>query len=61
MVVELSHPLIKQKLNIARIQSISAEKLRKTLKELGFMLVYEVLKDILLEEREVDTWFGKKI
>lgn len=60
MIVELSHPLIKHKVNTARIQDTSAEKLRKTLKELGFMLVYEALKDILLEEKEVRTWIGNK-
>jgi len=60
MIVELSHPLIKHKVNTARIQDISADELRRTLKELGFMLVYEALKDIPLKGKVVRTWIGNR-
>ncbi len=59
MVKEIENPLIKHKVNTLRIQDLPQDKLRKTLKELSTLLVYEALKDLETQKKEVRIWIGR--
>ncbi len=61
MIYEILHPVVQNKVNLLRDSSLSQEKLRKTLKELSTLLVYESLYDLKLELRKINTWIGEKI
>lgn len=61
MIYEVLHPLVQHKVNLLRDSSLTREKLRKTLKELSSLLVYESLYDLRLELRKINTWIGEKL
>ncbi len=61
MIYEVLHPVVQNKVNLLRDSSLPQEKLRKTLKELSTLLVYESLYDLKLELRRINTWIGEKI
>ena len=60
MIYEVLHPVVQNKVNLLRDSSLPQEKLRKTLKELSTLLVYESLYDLKLELRKINTWIGEK-
>ena len=61
MIYEVLHPVVQNKVNLLRDSSLPQEKLRKTLKELSTLLVYESLYDLKLELRRINTWIGERI
>jgi uracil phosphoribosyltransferase len=51
----VSHPLVQHKLTLMREKSTGNALFRQTLREISFLLAYEVLKDLDLGVREIDT------
>ena len=51
----VNHPLIEHKLTLMREKSTSTAKFRELLREISMLLAYEVLRDLELEEVEIDT------
>jgi uracil phosphoribosyltransferase len=51
----VSHPLVQHKLTLMREKSTGNALFRETLREISFLLAYEVLKDLDLGMREIDT------
>ena len=51
----VDHPLIEHKLTLMRDQDTSTAKFRALLREISFLLAYEVLRDLDLEEVEIET------
>jgi len=55
MVTIVSHPLVQHKLTIMRDKSTNNALFRETLREVSFLLAYEVTKDLKLGRREIET------
>lgn len=51
----IEHPLIEHKLSIMRDRTTSSSNFRRLLKEISHLLAYEVLRDLPLEEVEIET------
>ena len=51
----LEHPLIQQKLYYLRSKKSNNLSFRNMLDEIGALMVYEVTRDLPLDEREVET------
>ncbi len=51
----VSHPLVQHKLTLMREKSTDNALFRATLREISFLLAYEVTKDLELGEREIET------
>ena len=51
----VNHPLIEHKLTLMREKSTSTAKFRELLREISMLLAYEVLRDLELEEVEIET------
>ena len=58
-VIQLNHPVIKEKLAVLRSKDTSRASFRITMKELGKLLSYEVLRDFVTDKKEVDTPLAK--
>lgn len=54
-VIEVNHPLIQHKLANLRDKNTDSKLFREALNEIAGLMVYEVTKDIPLEEIEVET------
>ena len=54
-IIELNHPLITHKLAILRDKKTGTKEFRELIEEIGMFLCYEALKDIELEEVEIQT------
>ena len=54
-IMELNHPLITHKLAILRDKKTGTKEFRELVEEIGMFLCYEALKDIELEEVEIQT------
>ena len=54
-IIELNHPLITHKLAILRDKKTGTKEFRELVEEIGMFLCYEALKDIELEEVEIQT------
>ena len=61
MIYEILHPVVQHKVNLLRDSSLPKEKLRKTLRELSALLVYESLYDLKLELKRINTWIGERL
>ena len=55
MATIVSHPLIQHKLTLMREKSTGNAEFRRTLREISFLLAYEVMKDLELGAREIET------
>lgn len=51
----LDHPLIQHKIAIARDKNTGSGLFRQLVKEIGMLMVYEVTRDLTLEEVEIET------
>lgn len=51
----VSHPLVQHKLTLMRGKSTNNALFRQTLREISFLLAYEVTKDLELGSREIET------
>lgn len=51
----VNHPLIEHKLTLMRDKETSTAKFRALLREISFLLAYEVLRDLKLEEVQIET------
>ena len=51
----VDHPLIEHKLTLMRDRETSTAKFRALLREISFLLAYEVLRDLDLEQVEIET------
>lgn len=51
----IDHPLIEHKLTLMRNGDTSTASFRRLLREISMLLAYEVLRDLELEEVEIDT------
>ena len=54
-VIELNHPLITHKLTILRKIDTGTKEFRELIKEISMFLCYEAMKDIVLDEVEINT------
>lgn len=54
-VTVVDHPLVQHKLTLMREKSRSTKGFRQLLNEIGMLLLYEVTRDLPLEEIEIDT------
>ena len=55
MITIVSHPLVQHKLTLMREKSTNNALFRQTLREISFLLAYEVTKDLDLGTREIET------
>ncbi len=55
MLTIVSHPLVQHKLTLMREKSTNNALFRQTLREISFLLAYEVTKDLDLGTREIET------
>lgn len=51
----LDHPLIQHKIAIARDKNTGSGLFRQLVKEIGMLMVYEVTRDLTLEEVDIET------
>ena len=54
-VIEMTHPLIKHKISILRDKSTGTNEFRKLIEEIGILMGYEALRDLPLEDVEIET------
>lgn len=54
-VTVVEHPLVQHKLNTMRRKDMSTNTFRRMLRELAALMAYEVLRDIPMQEIEVET------
>ena len=55
MITIVTHPLVQHKLTLMREKSTGNALFRQTLREISFLLAYEVTKDLDLGAREIET------
>lgn len=56
----IKNSLITDRVNILRDLRTPRESLRRVVADLGFLLLYEALKEAPLTLREIETWIGKR-
>lgn len=61
MITIVSHPLVQHKLTLMREKSTNNALFRETLREISFLLAYEVTKDLDLGSREIETPLEKGV
>jgi uracil phosphoribosyltransferase len=54
-IVLVDHPLVQHKLTLMRDQATSTALFRQLAREVSLLLGYEVLRDLMLETRRIDT------
>ena len=54
-VVELNHPLIEHKLSILRDKLTGTKEFRELIEEISIFLIYEAMRDVSLENIEIET------
>lgn len=54
-VIEINHPLIQHKLTILRNKDTDTKSFRENLSEISKLMTYEVTKNLVLDEIEVET------
>jgi len=55
IVTVVEHPLVRHKLSLMRDRNTSTSKFRQLMREISLLLGYEALRDLALEETEIDT------
>ncbi|MGL4652513.1 uracil phosphoribosyltransferase [Cetobacterium sp.] len=60
-VIEINHPLIQHKLTILRNKETDTKSFRENLNEISKLMTYEVTKNLVLEEIEVQTPLMKTV
>lgn len=61
MVVIINHPLITHKLTQIRKKETGTNEFRKIVNEIGGLMVYEITRDLELEEVEIETPVAKMV
>lgn len=51
----INHPLVQHKLTLMRIKETSTASFRRLLREISMLLAYELLRDLKLEDVEIET------
>ena len=51
----VDHPLVQHKLTLMRVKDASTVKFRTLLREISMLLAYEVLRDLELEDVDIET------
>lgn len=59
--VVIDHPLIQHKLTILRDKNTGSREFRAIVKEIGMLMVYDITRDLPLEEIEIETPVTKTI
>ena len=54
-VIEMTHPLIKHKISILRDKHTGTNEFRKLIEEIAILMGYEALRDLPLEDVEIET------
>lgn len=54
-IIKLNHPLVEHKLTILRDKNTGTKEFREIIGELSTILCYEAMKDVKLEEKDVET------
>ena len=54
-VVVVDHPMIQHKLSFMRSKEADVKEFREMLEEISMLMGYEVLRDMPLEDKEIDT------
>ena len=54
-VIEINHPLIQHKLTLLRNKNTDTKSFRENLNEISKLMTYEVTKNLVLDEIEVET------
>lgn len=54
-VIEMTHPLIKHKISILRDKNTGTNEFRKLIEEIAILMGYEALRDLPLEDVEIET------
>ncbi|WP_028470333.1 uracil phosphoribosyltransferase [Neptunomonas japonica] len=57
-VLEIKHPLVRHKLSLMRVATVSTRSFRQLAAEVGALLTYEATKDLELEEHNIEGWCG---
>jgi uracil phosphoribosyltransferase len=57
-VTVVAHPLVAHKLSLVRDKTTSSAQFRQLLREISLLLGYEVLRDLPLEQRPIETPVG---
>jgi uracil phosphoribosyltransferase len=57
-VTVIDHPLVAHKLSLMRDKTTSSANFRRLARETGLLLGYEVLRDLPIEHREIETPIG---
>ncbi|KRO17626.1 uracil phosphoribosyltransferase [Lacticaseibacillus saniviri] len=57
----LNHPLIQHKLTLIRDKKVGTKEFREVANEIAELMVYEITRDLPLEDVEVETPMGKSI
>jgi uracil phosphoribosyltransferase len=57
-VIVVDHPLVAHKLSLMRDKTTSSAQFRRLLREISLLLGYEVLRDLPLERRPIETPVG---
>lgn len=53
--IQLKHPLIEHKLSILRDKKTGTKEFRELIEEIGMFLCYEAMKDVELDQVEIET------
>lgn len=59
--VVIDHPMIQHKLTILRDKNTGSREFRAIVKEIGMLMVYDITRDLPLEEIEIETPVTKTI
>ena len=54
-VVVFNHPLIQHKISILRDKNTSSKQIRELVEEITMLMCYESMRDLPLEDAEVET------
>ena len=54
-VVVVDHPMIQHKLSFMRSKEADVKEFREMLEEISMLMGYEVLRDMPLEDKEIET------
>ncbi|MCI6857973.1 MAG: uracil phosphoribosyltransferase [Eubacterium sp.] len=54
-VIEMTHPLIKHKISLLRDKNTGTNEFRKLIEEIAILMGYEALRDLPLEDVEIET------
>ncbi len=60
MFKELRHPILIHKLNLIRSKDTPRQLVKSLVRDIGFLVTYEVLRDLSLHKRSIEIWIGDR-